>query len=86
LKVNKDINIVFGKLKKGEKISEKLKYDFEKSLKTQTDKLLALEVHNPRESIDFELFKKNLEDLIYKNSISSTKIESMIRNEIKNFI
>tara|TARA_Y100000389_G_scaffold190193_1_gene214786 strand:- start:790 stop:2190 length:1401 start_codon:yes stop_codon:yes gene_type:complete len=86
LKVNKDINIVFGKLKKGEKISEKLKYDFEKSLKTQTDKLLALEVHNPRESIDFELFKKNLEDLIYKNSISSTKIESMIINEIKNFI
>ena len=86
LKVNKDINIVFGKLKKGEKISEKLKYDFEDASKTQTDKLLALTVHNYRESIDFELFKKNLKDLIYKNNISSIKIESMIKKEIKNFI
>ena len=86
LKVNKDINIVFGKLKKGEKISEKLKYNFEDSSETQTDKLLALTVHDYKESINFESFKKNLKDLIYKNNISSIQIESMIKKEIKNFI
>lgn len=86
LKVNKDINIIFGKLKKGEKISEKLKYNFEESSKTQTDKLLALKSRNHEQSIDFELFKRDLEDLIYKNNISSIKIESMIRKEIKDFI
>ena len=86
LKVNKDIKIVFGHLKKGEKISEKLNYNFESISKTKTKKLLALKDDYNSKLINFQLFKSNLKKLLYNNDISSREIELMIKKEIKNLI
>ena len=86
LKVNEDVNILFGQLKKGEKISEKLNYNFERISKTKTKKLLALSFDYGSELTNFHLFKNNLKDLLYNRDISSRKIELMIKEECKNLI
>ena len=86
LKVNEDIKILFGNLKKGEKISEKLNYNFESISETKTKKLLALTGDYNSKLTNFHLFKSNLKDLLYVSEISSKKIELMIKDECKNLI
>ena len=86
LKVNEDIKIVFGELKKGEKISEKLNYNFESISKTKTKKLLSLTGDYISKLTNFQLFKNNLKNLLYSRDISSKKIELMIKNEFKNLV
>jgi len=84
LKVNKDINIVFGKLKKGEKISEKLNYTFEKPINTNIDKLIYLDTNIDIE--DFKNFQESLEKIIYKNNIDDKKIKLFINEKLINFL
>jgi len=86
LKPNKDIKIKFDKLKKGEKISEKLKYNFEKSEKTNINKLLSLSMKKEIKIDDFESFTKDLNELIYQKNISSKKIHLFIVKKLKNFL
>lgn len=85
-KVNKDIKINFGMLKKGEKISEKLNYNFESISTTNTKKLLALSGNYPHQLINFDQFKKNLKAIIYDVNKSSKEIELMIKSETNHFI
>ena len=82
----KDIKIKFDKLKKGEKISEKLKYNFEKSEKTNINKLLSLSIKKEIKIDDFESFTKDLNNLIYKKNISDKKIRLFIVKKLKNFL
>lgn len=84
LKPNEDIKIKFGKLKKGEKISEKLNYTFEKPINTNIDKLIYLDTNIDIE--DFKNFQESLEKIIYKNNIDDKKIKLFINEKLINFL
>ena len=84
LKPNEDIKIKFGKLKKGEKISEKLNYTFEKPINTNINKLISLDTNIDIE--DFKNFQESLEKIIYKNNIDDKKIKLFINEKLINFL
>ena len=83
---NKDINIKYGKLRKGEKLSEKLEYSFERRISTNVNKLIVLENLNTFEESDFETFKIELLKMIYAENIKSSEIEFFIYKSLKKYL
>jgi FlaA1/EpsC-like NDP-sugar epimerase len=79
---NKDINIKYSKLRKGEKLSEKLEYSFEKRINTDVDKLVFLESLNTFKECELENFKIELLKMIYNKNIKSAEIESFINKSL----
>ncbi len=79
---NKDINIKYGKLRKGEKLSEKLEYSFEKRINTDVNKLVFLESLNTFKKCELENFKIELLKMIYNKNIKSSEIESFINKSL----
>ncbi len=84
LKPNQDIKIKFGKLKKGEKITEKLNYSFEKPINTNIDKLISLDTNIDIKN--FKNFEESLEKMIYNKNIDDKKIKLFIDEKLKNFL
>ncbi len=83
---NKDINIKYGKLRKGEKLSEKLEYSFEKRISTNVDKLVVLESLNTVKKSELKKFKIELLKMIYTKNIKSTEIESFINKSLNKYL
>ena len=83
---NKDVNIKYSKLRKGEKLSEKLEYSFERRISTNVNKLIVLENLNTFEESDFEKFKIELLKMIYSENIKSSEIEFFIYKSLKKYL
>ena len=83
---NKDINIKYGKLRKGEKLSEKLEYSFEKRINTNVDKLVVLESLNTVKKSELKKLKIELLKMIYTKNIKSAEIESFINKSLNKFL
>ena len=83
---NKDVNIKYSKLRKGEKLSEKLEYSFERRISTNVNKLIVLENLNTFEESDFETFKIELLKMIYAENIKSSEIEFFIYKSLKKYL
>ena len=86
LVVNKDIKIHYSKLKKGEKLSEKLNYEFEQRSNTEISKLIRLVSDRKIEENRVHDFINDLSVLVYSKNIANEKIEKFIKYSLKGLI
>ena len=78
LVVDKDIKILYSQLEKGEKLSEKLNYEFEQSFNTEVSKLIRLDSNRKIEENKIHDFMKDLSNLVYSKKASNDEIAKFI--------
>ena len=86
LVVNKDIKILYSQLEKGEKLSEKLSYEFERSVDTQVSKLIRLDSNKKIEKYEIIDFMNDLSNLVYSKKASNDKIAKFINEAMKGLV
>ena len=86
LVVNKDIKILYSQLEKGEKLSEKLNYEFERSFDTQVSKLIRLDSNKKIEKYEIIDFMNDLSNLVYSKKASNDKIAKFINEAMKGLV
>jgi len=84
--VGKDIKVLFSKLEKGEKLSEKLNYQFEKSFNTEVSKLIRLDSQKEIKAESIKKFMDDLSKLVYSQNTSDSEIASFIDKSLKGLI
>ncbi len=86
LEVDKDIKIIYSQLEKGEKLSEKLNYEFEQRFDTEVPKLITLDSSKKIEEDKIKDFMKDLSDLVYSKKASNEKIAEFINLAMKGLV
>lgn len=86
LVVNKDIKILYSQLEKGEKLSEKLNYAFERSFDTRVSKLIRLDSNKKIEKYEILDFMNDLSNLVYSKKASNDKIAKFINKAMKGLV
>ena len=84
--VDKDIKILYSQLEKGEKLSEKLNYEFEQSFDTEVSKLIRLDSNKKIEENEIHDFMKDLSNLVYSKKASNEKIAKFINKVMKGLV
>ena len=86
LVVDKDIKILYSQLEKGEKLSEKLNYEFEQSFDTEVSKLIRLDSNKKIEEDKIHDFMKELSNLVYSKKASNDEIAKFINEVMKGLV
>ena len=86
LVVDKDIKILYSQLEKGEKLSEKLNYEFEQSFNTKVSKLIRLDSNRKIEENKIHDFMKDLSNLVYSKKASNDEIAKFINEVMKGLV
>ena len=86
LVVDKDIKILYSQLEKGEKLSEKLNYEFEQSFDTEVSKLIRLDSNKKIEEYKIHDFMKDLSNLVYSKKASNDEIAKFINEVMKGLV
>ena len=86
LVVDKDIKILYSQLEKGEKLSEKLNYEFEQSFDTEVSKLIRLDSNKKIEENKIHDFMKDLSNLVYSKKASNDEIAKFINEVMKGLV